>query len=66
METPPESFTITLTPVDNRVPAAVRLRQVLKECLRRHGMRCLDVRELRNSAPHLPPSENRPERTGPE
>jgi hypothetical protein len=36
-------YIIEVEPIDNDIEDAIRLRQVLKEILRRHHLRCLSV-----------------------
>ncbi len=40
------AYRLTLCPEPGPVPPAVRLRQVLKTLLRRHGLRCIQVEQL--------------------
>jgi hypothetical protein len=37
------TFVIKVTPVDDAVPAEVRLRNALKSLLRAHGLKCVEV-----------------------
>lgn len=47
-----QCFTLSLEPIpgDRRTPAQ-RLRGLLKSALRRHGLRCLDVRTCDDTEP---------------
>jgi hypothetical protein len=46
-------FRLTLKPAPGPVPAVVRLRRLLKACLRGYGLRCVAVEEVTGSAGHL-------------
>ncbi|HET6249490.1 MAG TPA: hypothetical protein VFE47_17505 [Tepidisphaeraceae bacterium] len=53
------TYAIILRPIDQAVPAEVRLRRLLKAALRAYGLRCIDVRELpadqeRTNNPRIP------------
>ena len=45
------TFTLTLAPVDDRLPPYVRLRGGLKDLLRRHGLKCLSVQQTSHTGP---------------
>lgn len=51
-------YQITLHPEGDGPPVTIRLRTALKDLLRRHGLRCSDIRRL--DAPEVDPGEASP------
>ncbi|MDB5324920.1 MAG: hypothetical protein JWM57_489 [Phycisphaerales bacterium] len=43
MSEPRDVWSLDLKPIDDRVPAEIRMRGLLKAALRSHGLRCLRI-----------------------